>query len=455
MPDTTFLKFRRFCFDEKLIDRNDKLIIALSGGSDSVLLLHFLLKLQKELNLQLLALHVNHGLREEESKKDEEFCRITCQQLQVELVTLAIDVRSRMKENDISLEMAARDIRYQEFELIRIERGFSKIVTGHNIDDNAETVLLNLIKGKGPEATAGIPVKRGFIIRPLLELSKAEIEGWLCDHHIEWVTDSSNSDTVFQRNFIRHRIMPLFRDLNPSFPRSIFNYSGMMRTLLGAVPKDFKITRTDESGNILINPELAFTLGEHQFHREISIRLIENFNLNLKFKNFKNLNNLLRSQSGRKINLGEGVIAFRDRREIVVGHEHTNKINEMRLVPGISIVYGEFTISCGEVPLDHFSKNAGKEIAFIDAGKIESGLSVRGAGQGDTFKPLGGSGKKKISDFYNDIKLESRTKWLHPVVYDSEKIVWVCGFRPDERYKITAETKKIYKLEIEKWIELQ
>jgi len=420
-----------------------------------VLLLHFLLKLQKELNLQLVAVHINHGLRGEESDGDEEFCRITCQQLQIELVTFEVNVRSRMNEKGLSLEMAARDIRYQEFERIRDEKGFSKIVTGHNIDDNAETVLLNLIKGKGPEATSGIPVKRGFIIRPLLALAKEEIERWLNDHNIEWVTDSSNSDTVFQRNYIRHRIMPLFRELNPSFSQSIFNYSGMMRTLLEAVPRDFRITTIDENGNILVNPGLAVTLGEHQFHREISIRLIENFNLNLKFQNFNNLNKLVRSQSGRKIDLGGGVTAFRDRMEIVVGHEPKDNFHEMKLVPGTSVVYGKFTITCSEVPLDSFSKNAGKEIAFIDAGKIGSGLSVRGAGQGDTFDPLGGSGKRKISDFFNDIKLGSRNKWIHPVVYDSEKIVWVCGFRPDDRYKITAETKKIYKLEIEKWTELQ
>jgi len=455
LPDITFLKFRRFCLEEKLISGNDKLIIALSGGADSILLLHLLLKLQKELDLCLLPVHINHGLRGAESERDASFCKMTCEQLRLELITVAVDIRSRMKEQKLSLEMAAREIRYRELEKIRSEKGFTKIVTGHNIDDNAETILLNLIKGKGPEAIAGIPLKRGAIIRPLLPLAKAEIENWLRKHKIEWVTDSSNNDTVFQRNLIRHRLVPVIRELNPSFAGSMFNHSIMMRTLLEGVQRDFRITKTDESGNILIDRNLAFELGEHQLHHELSIRLIENFSLNLKFKNFQNLNKLISSQAGRKIDLGGGLTAFRTRDEIVIGYEIPGDFGEVALVPGTSIVFGKITISCSEVPLDSFSKNAGNQVAFINAGKVGTGLTVRGAGKGDTFHPLGGPGKRKISDFFNDIKLNSLAKWSHPVVYDSGKVVWVCGFRPDERYKITAETKKIYKLEIEKWTELR
>ncbi len=430
-----------------MFGQNDKIIIALSGGSDSVLLLHFLEKLRPEFNFTLLAVHVHHGLRGAEADRDMDFCTGLCGRLGIEIETKFVDVRSHRSETGASMEMAARELRYAVLKDTRRDRGFTSIATGHNMDDNAETVLLNLVKGKGPDALAGIPVRRGVVIRPMLALKKEEIEGWLAKHDLSWVEDSSNRDTEIQRNLIRRKVIPLLKEINPALNEAILGNSEMMRSLLGSVPDAHGCTSIDPGGRIVVDTTKARELTDYSLYREISIRLIENFQLNLKFQIFNSLKKLIVAQPGRKTDLGAGVSAFRERDAIVIGLlSGAVRHGPVELSPGEVVAFGKYLISCTEA--ENFVKSGDKKVALIDAEKIEGVLAVRVASAGDWFYPLNGKGKRKISDFFNDIKLESSEKWSHPVIFDSENLVWVCGLRPDERYKVTDKSKKIYKLEI-------
>lgn len=446
MPDKTYLKFRQFCSTERLLLQDDKILVALSGGSDSVLLLYFLEKISKKLNLSLLAVHVNHGLRGDDADRDMQFCSRMCRSMGVDFLSVMIDVQTRMKESGISVEMAARELRYRALEDIRTARKFDKIATGHNIDDNAETVLINLVKGKGPEAVAGIPVRRGPVIRPMLSLNKIEIESWLQSRGVEWVEDKSNSDTSIQRNFMRHKVIPLLREINPDAANAIFANSKMLRSLLETVSDVPGCTSIDGSGRLLVDTVTAAGISDHFLYREISIRLIENFQLNLKLRNFNSLKKLIEDQPGRGIALAGGLSAFREQNRIVIWKSALNATHPAPLKPGESVKFGRYSISCYEV--DDFARGNDKNVAWIDAGKISGTLTVKCASKGDAFHPLNGKGSRKISDFFNDVKLPSLEKWSHPVVYDEDKIVWVCGLRADDRYKVTEQTKKIYKIEI-------
>lgn len=449
MPDIIYLKFAKFCKNENLVAKNDKIIVSLSGGADSVLLLHFLLKLKSRYSLQIIAVHMDHQLRNEESDRDRNFCVELCESLGVELIVRKLSVHQHSKQQKISTEMAARELRYETLKKMSIERGFDKVATGHNLDDNAETVILNLIKGKGVLATAGIPVKRGNIIRPLLSLSKEDIIAYLRLKNLNFVSDSSNLDSIYQRNLLRHEVFPQLRKINPKMSESIYRFSEMLRSVTSSVVHSNAATTVVDNDTIEIDVSLANKSNDFSLYNELSIRFIELFSLNLKFENFYTLRELFRGQSGKKITLGENLFAQRTREKVLVSRVFDKTEQEVILSLSGQVRFDKYLITCKECTHDSVVRGENKNIEFIDGDSITELLTVRAPLSGEWFYPLNGKGKRKISDFFNDIKLDPFSKWSHPVVYAGEKIVWVCGYRLDDRFKIKTKTKRIYKLEIE------
>lgn len=449
MPDNIFLKFKQFCRSEELIERNDKVVVAFSGGADSVFLLILVQKLQTQLSLELTAVHINHNLRGEESENDEKFCREFCIGHGIPFFSESVDVKKLSIEKKISIEMAAREARYLVLEKIREKLGYTKIATAHNMDDNAETVILNLIKGKGVEAVSGIPVVRGNIIRPVITFSKSEILGYLKEQKIFYRIDNSNFDNKFQRNFIRNKVSPLLEEINPEFSLSILRFSQMLRELTISANEPSVDPVVIKDGSIEINVDLAKKLNDFLLFKVLSIRIIELFSLNLKFENFYTLRELFRGQSGKKITLGENLFAQRTREKVLVSRVFEKTEREVILSLDSQVKFDNYFISCTECNHDSVIKGGNKNIEFIDGDSITDHLTVRAPLSGEWFYPLNGKGKRKISDFFNDIKLDPFSKWSHPVVYAGEKIVWVCGYRLDDRFKIKTKTKRIYKLEIE------
>lgn len=220
--------------DEKqLIEKNDKILIALSGGPDSVFLLYFLNKFKKKFSIELGALHVNHKLRGKDSDEDAKFCEKICKELKIPCYIISKNVRTFSSRKKISIEEAGREIRYSELKKNSKKNKYSKIATAHNSNDNAETVLLNLIKGTGFSGLAGIPVKRENIIRPILNLTRDEILYYLKENEIDFRIDESNFSNNYERNFLRNEIIPSLKEnLNPSLENSIFNSSEIFRNFL-------------------------------------------------------------------------------------------------------------------------------------------------------------------------------------------------------------------------------
>ena len=209
-------KIIRFIEEQELIELGDKILVALSGGPDSVFLLHFLLKYRKKYGIEIGAMHVNHMIRGEEANKDEKFCRKLCLKLGVDYHTVKRNVPSFAKTNKISIEEAAREIRYKELTKIQKNFFYDKIATAHNCSDNAETVFLNLIKGTGLKGLSGIPIRRENIIRPILSISKDEILEYLKKNKVEYLIDKTNLSNIYERNFVRNEIFPQIKKyLNP------------------------------------------------------------------------------------------------------------------------------------------------------------------------------------------------------------------------------------------------
>ena len=223
-------KVLRFIDEKNLIEKDDRILVALSGGPDSVFLLHFLNKYSKKFKISLAAIHINHGLRGKAASSDENFCKILTKKLGVRFYSVKRNVKALAKKLKVSTEEAGRLIRYEEFEKLSAKEGFTKIATAHIADDNAETVLLNLIKGTGLSGISGIPYSRGKIIRPLLVLTKEEIVQYLKFYKIDYRTDLTNLQSEYERNFLRNEIIPLIKKrLNPSLENTLLKSSEVFK----------------------------------------------------------------------------------------------------------------------------------------------------------------------------------------------------------------------------------
>ncbi len=448
MPDNIFLKFKQFCRSEKLIERNDKVVVALSGGADSVFLLSLIQKLQPHLSLEVTAVHVNHNLRGTESDDDEKFCRELCISQGITFYSESVDVKQLSMEKKISIEMAAREARYHSLQMIREKIGYNKIATAHNMDDNAETVLLNLIKGRGLEAVSGIPIKRQNIIRPLIIFSKSLILNYLAQNKILYRSDSSNLENKFQRNLIRNKVSPLLKEINPEFSLSVLHFSQMLRELNTFSYQPAFDAVVVKEGTIEIKIEIAKKMNDFRLFKTLSIRIIELFSLNLKFEIFYNIKELMLNQTGRKIDIGEGVSCFKSRSNLIISRAEMVDLHEVNLCVNGKTVFGKYEISCERIDEINSFTNHGKSVEFIDGDQTGSTFVVRSAKKGEWFFPVNGKGKRKLSDYFNDLKMEPNHKWKHPILYADDRIVWVCGYRLDNRFKISDKTKTIFKLEI-------
>ena len=445
-------KILKFIDDKKLIVKNDKLLIALSGGPDSVFLFHFLIKYKKKFRIELSAVHINHKLRGREANNDEKFCKDLCDKFSVPIFIIRKNVKALSKREKISLEEAGREVRYSEFTKIANKNNYTKIATAHTSDDNAETIFLNLIKGTGIKGLAGIPYKRGIVIRPALILTKAEILRYLNDNKLPFRTDASNLQSDYDRNFIRNEIFPMIRSkLNPSFEEKLLNTSSLIRSFSSELEKIIKEAAIEVS--VFSRGKLKISLKTlNKYDRELSgdifKRTIEKyFDVSLNYKNLKDINALLTGKVGNQVSLAKNLIALKERNEIVLFKKGEEKIDsEMEINTGQTIKLSTKKISIVngiKRPLK-FSSDRRKE--FIDADAIDEKFLLRKWKAGDRFYPIGLKGTKKISDFLNEQKISSYNKKDQLVLTNSGKIVWVVGLRLDDRFKVTNRTNRILEL---------
>ncbi|MBS4035085.1 MAG: tRNA lysidine(34) synthetase TilS [Ignavibacterium sp.] len=443
-------KVIRFIQSQSLIDRGDKVLVALSGGPDSVFLLNFLKKFKNKYDIDLAAFHLNHKLRGKNASADEKFCKQLCEQSGIKLFLEKKDVKSYALKNKISVEEAGRIIRYQFLSTIAHKHNYSKIATAHIQDDNTETVLLNLIKGTGITGMSGIPAKRENIIRPVLCLSKVEILDYLHLNKVSFRIDESNLLDDYERNFLRLHIIPSIKErLNPSLDETIFNTSFIFKTFRRFIDDHVTgfLNKTIKSGKSELKIDIdSLVLYHHSVVSEALRKLIfERWKVTLSFDDIKRILELTKKQSGVKLQLSDNLIVLKDRSSIIIRRFTVVKDEKYQISTG-SIKLKEGRLSVKKVRKDSVKLNSDSNIEYISADKISGNLTIRKWKNGDRFIPLGMKGEKKISDFLIDIKMNTLDKQNQFILANGTKIIWLIGKRIDNRYRITNKTRKVLQL---------
>ncbi len=433
----------------KLLKKGDRVLVALSGGSDSVCLIKSLLNLKEEFDISLVAAHVNHMIRGSEADRDEEFVRKLCKDSDIELEVLKKDVPAISKKEKKSLELAAREVRYAFFESVLKAKGIDKIATAHNKNDNAETIVMNFMRGSGLGGLCGIDAVRGNIIRPLLCMDKEEILSYISENNLEYITDSTNHLCDYTRNRVRLEMIEYIKKhFNPNFVNTLTNSSDIIR-----------------EENDYINLEAEKIKDEY-----IGLK---NGQVFLEFKKLKKLHKALRWRIIRKAvkmalgdlyDIGLDAIKRIDSLEggkTDVGFGFKAHLSYGRLCfETDTIKEYEYALSCpgsvriaecgGEIELSIIKKEEIKEeikkeknCVYFDFDKLD-GLKVRNRRDGDVIKTDGGS--KKLKKLFTDEKIPVFVRSRIPVVVSGENVIWVCGVRRCSEFKVTPDTDRVIKI---------
>lgn len=420
----------KYIREKSLFTLDDKVLIALSGGADSVALLRVLLAL----GYTCECAHCNFHLRGEESERDEWFVRHLCDTLSVPLHVTHFDTKIYAKNKHISIEMAARELRYSWFETLRKERQASVIAVAHHRDDSVETFLLNLIRGTGINGLKGIAFRHGFIVRPLLQVGRTDILNYLNILHQDYVTDSSNLQDEYKRNKIRLNIMPILQELNPSISDTISDTSDRLAEVASIYQKE-------------IEGAVQRVVSKKEWNMEISIQALLNevspasllFEIlhpyGFNTSQIKDVYHCLTTQSGKCIQNSEWRV-LRNRDTLILQPFNQEEIFVPQLITELIEVTPEFLI-----PKD-------SRIACLDADKVTLPLSIRKWKVGDNFTPYGMTGKKKISDYLTDKKFSLFQKEKQFVVCSGKEIVWLVNERIDNRYRIDNQSKRALLLRV-------
>lgn len=449
-----FNRFEAFTRKYQLVSDGDKVIVGVSGGIDSVVLLDLLMELKSRRNLEVAIAHINHHLRAKESDEDESFVKRLAEGYGIECFVHGADTRAYMLEHKASLQVGAREIRYKFYETVKILKNFTKIATAHNANDNAETILFNLVRGAGANGLGGIPVRRDDVIRPLLFAERSEIEQYAKLKSLKFREDSSNLKSYYTRNFIRHSILPQIKEkINPGvvaavnrageiFQELAYFVNNEVRVLYHNIAKDFgdgklvlDIFKLRNSllfiqENVIIMALRDFARGEVDHARVHSVM------------------DLVEAETGSSIEIGNDVVVYRDRYNLVFiknPKEPTEFVAE--IIPGKKYEFEEFYFNSEIVGRDEVHFSLSPVVEFVDADIAGDALTLRNWHPGDWFTPLGMTGHKKVSDFLIDSKIPVYQKNNVFVLSNRDGIIWVCGLRVDDRFKLKEETRRILKLE--------
>lgn len=412
-----------------------KLLLAVSGGLDSMVLLH----LCKSSGCNFAVANCNFNLRGEESNQDQKFVVEVCKKLEVAAFVTNFETENYAKIHKLSIQVAARQLRYDYFHTILADNDFDYILTAHHLNDSLETFLINFNRGTGLDGLTGIPQQNEKVIRALLPFSRNEIEKYAIENNILWREDSSNETDKYQRNNLRHNVIPILEKQNKNFLKSFQNTIDYLQQAQSMVEDASRLVYADvveEDQTVKINLEKLLSYPNHKAY-------LQHWLHKFGFTAWNDIYNLVTAQSGKQV-LSEDYVLLKDRNYLILFLKPKDDDFTTILINKEDIEV-KFPIKLSLCNVDNIS-NVNRNTIFADEEKLHFPLQIRKWQEGDVFFPFGMKGSKKLSKFFKDEKLsllEKASAWL---LCSDNQIVWIIGKRQDERFKITETTTKILKI---------
>lgn len=430
---------------EQGVSKNSRFLLAASGGVDSMVLLDVF----HSMNLNFEVAHCNFGLRGTDSELDALLVEQICQKKEVHFFSKRIEIASYKKENQVSTQMAARDLRYKWFDELLKEYQFDFLVTAHHLDDSIETFFLNLTRGTGIEGLVGIKTVSNFVLRPLNSVSKSEIKDYAHKHQIEYREDVSNFSDAYKRNKIRNNVIPVFTDINPSFSLTMASNFDNLKEVVGfykdAMNDIIHSLIKEKEGRV----EIDLSVLKKQKHKGIVLfEVMKSYGFERSQVN-QLLEVLVREQSVGKEFYSPSHRLLVDRSFVFI-EEITERKKEIFVLSNQNnfVTFG-LELTFNQIPISEIDLLADSRYAFLDADKIQFPLSLRIWKEGDKFRPFGMRGKKKVSDFLIDKKLSRFEKENTWVLLSDNQIIWIVGHRIDDSFKLTDSSKTVLKITFE------
>jgi tRNA(Ile)-lysidine synthase len=443
-------RIENFIAKHRLFNKKTQILVAVSGGMDSMFLIDYLFKNQ----YSFAVAHCNFKLRNNESDEDASFVSAHCEQNNIPYFTEAFETEKYASTHKLSIQEAARNLRYEWLESIRKNNGFECIATAHHLDDNIETLLFNLVKGTGIKGLRGMLPRNGKVVRPLLEIDREYINEYVAKNKIAFREDSSNLTTKYHRNKIRQLVVPVLKEINPGLTDTMTahfeNFTEIEKLHNHVIAKYRKQLFENKVGYTLIPIQKLLKIDGY---KTLTFELLSPFGFNR-----NQVETLLGTvdSSEFKMILSDKYRVVKDKKHFVV----TEITEAPAAIQYITEKTKQINLTNGDILKVHFKpadKNSkiipDADYAFLDVDKLTLPITIRNWKDGDYFYPITADGKpkkKKVSKFFKDEKTPVHIKENCPVLVSGQFIVWVCGFRLDDRFKITDKTRNILKLTLVK-----
>ena len=429
-------RFCQFITENNLFSSEDEILLTVSGGIDSVTLSDLFHKAGFNFGIA----HCNFGLRGEESDEDEAFAKKLSKKYKVPFYTERFDTQIFAEKEKISIQMAARQLRYRWFEELRKLKGYSYIATAHHAGDAVETVLLNVVRGTGIAGMNGIRAKTGYIIRPLLFADREQIREYMAEHHLGWREDSSNQSAKYQRNYLRQEVVPLLKKLNPNLEHTM--QTSVQR--IGAAERVFRQYIEELKAKVWEENNEATYINQNLIPEQDRAALLYELLVDCNFS-FSDVKSIVATETTGKFIESPTHTLAKDRERLTLTPKNLGDYLSSYIAEGqqefnekgIQLIIKSLEIS-------NFTLDTATNTACLDYDKLVFPLQLRKWKEGDWFCPLGMNKKKKVSDFLVDNKVSVNLKDKVYVLCSAGAIVWIVGRRIDERYKINDNTKKVF-----------
>lgn len=443
-----------------MIKMNDTIIIGVSGGADSMALLHVLIDLIQAYNLTLIAAHIHHGLRGKAADEDQMLVEKTCNKYGVICEVLHIDVNKLAKEQGLTVEEAGRNARYHFFNVLCQKHQTKKVAVAHHQNDQAETVVHHFFRGSGLKGLCGMqPIRQDGLIRPLLMVTREEIEAYCRENKIQFRTDDTNFSTEYTRNAIRLSLIPeIEKNFNPNFIRNIAQMSMLLSDENDWIEKmtqqAYQNVAQTQHNKIKLSRSGTIDMPKALMRRVIreSIRKVKGNITNIESKHVEMVVDLVKhGRTGAQIQLPKGTRVICDTNHIVFeGKEGVNiaPFEYDVTIPGVTklpMIQRQITVR--KITVDEMVFEPMR--AYVDVDQLGNRVTVRNRKDGDRFVPLGMTGSKKVKDILIDAQIPKRERQYYPMLCNDEEIIWIIGLRTAEKYKITKNSTNVIEFLVE------